>query len=724
MENGNSENETQGMPQAPIMSEMPMMPQAPIMPEPPKPPQAPKAPKTPSSRKKIKLIALISIISFVVIAGFVTCFFLFVGRSKEKVVTKYEKAFNEKDKDSMLSLMFPKDQINDAKKLFKKDDFDFVSWSKDLRSDYGKVSLKFIDAVDAKEYDEYLCDDIEDILFDELDITYEEIAVANLEVDCKDDDVEELSKVIIYKSGRDWYILPGLMQLIKSERQKDDIEQAKSIYDAITECLAYDYIWSDMEMYNGNVVISLENDLQYLPQSFQDKYDEYMEKSAKIRNVEDGAAGYAFKITEDQDVVIYISSDERSDEWQVYPSVSEKYYSGEKEKVDIEANSGYSYVQLVSEKSPILGYWQADNAAMYIGYNVSGGSEGFTIYYSIGYDYGIINHLDKWAFLDGPGYFKVFNVDYESEYKFTVKDDKSIIVDVSDGTSYSFEKSDIPNKVREAYAGTWIDNGGGVGTIGNEIELFVCSECGYMHDKSLDEVFHKSPVVELYNGTTLHYIVPHKGLFADLGGEGIGRIVWSGYKYQISPDDELWTESYAIEGGAGDYTYVRSDSEEAKLLKVLEEYQKYADQYVEILGYELLDIDEDGMPECILSCGDVRNCFVLSYKNGKLIACPDSLVSRSEAGYQSDTHNIIITSSISGGLYACEFYHLDENGFSKLGYASLDESNGADRYYWVEGEDTDAFKYNEYVDGFGDFDMITPSSYSLTEAYIAYKQDK
>lgn len=720
MENGNIENETQGMTQAPIMSEMPMMPQAPMMPEPPKPPKAPKAPKTPSSRKKIKLIALISIISFVVIAGLVACFFLFMGRSKEKVVTKYEKAFNEKDKDSMLSLMFPKDQIKDAKKLFKKDDFDFVSWSKDLRSDYGKVSLKLIDAVDAKEYDEYLCDDIEDILFDELDIAYEEIAVANLEVDCKDDDVEELSKVIIYKSGKDWYILPGLMQLIKAERQKDDLKTAEKIYDFIYDCLYDSDVMSCMEMYYG-VVISIDKDLEYLPQEFRDAFNNL--KYDSLRNTEDGATGYAFMINDYGEVFIYISSEERVDEWAVFPNASSEYYTGEKQTPeDSNATDACSYVQLVSDKSPILGYWQAEDAGMYIGYNTSGGTEGFTIYYSFAETFeGILNHLDSFEFSGGNGYITVEDIKRECTYKFIVNNEKSITCEVSDGKSYEFEKNDINQSVRNNYVGEWIYSGIGLGMVGDEMKVEVCNKCGYIHDENYKDDFHSSPVVELYNGKALVYIIPKEGLFAELGSDGSGEIVWEGYTYEVDEEGYLICSAYVIGGGGLPFEYVKKGSDAAKIVEAVVAYQEFSEQFLEILGWTLIDIDDDGIPEAVLGCGDAYNAYVLSYKNGKLYSCPEGMLSRSEISIQKDTQCIMISSSPTGGLYGYSFYKFSENGFEEIGSAYVDELDVENIFYSVNGKEVSEKEYTDYIDSFGDFEHISFECSSIMDAYAKYR---
>ncbi len=570
--------------------------------------------------KKKKIVIIAAVVAAIVCIA-VVCFVLLRGRSQDKVIADYETALNDKDKDEMLKLMFPKEKQKSGKQLFKDGDIDLVTWSVNTRNKCGNVELKLKSVEEADNRDKELKTDLDDILFDELGIKYDKLVIAQLDASGSKDSGDDLSEVILYKVEDDWYILPGCLQYVDTKRQREDIEQAKNIKSALEACLEDEQVRADMGSYI-NVAISVGDDLQYLPTSFRNAWDVNISGELKPRYTEYGACDYSFKLDVNMNITVYISSKESVDEWQIVPYIAEEYYTGEisddDDKTDNTADKEFSYVRLVNENSPLLGYWQGEHCGVYIGYNTTGGTEGFTVYYVLGYqDYGILNHLE-WTCSGGNSkiIFENENKDIES-YTITVKDENNIVIEDYYDERYELTRQDFDESVREWYAGDWVGTGGGLTEAGDKCSLAVCDECGYLHNVDYAGEYHDNCVIELFNGLTLHYMFPRQGLYVD----DFEEIRWYGETYTLKDGGGLYCESYITGDNYEYYEYVKADSEEAQRLEVFNAYKQYIKENHDIdneyASYCFLYIDDDDIPELIYdNSADGSAAILLTYNDG------------------------------------------------------------------------------------------------------------
>ncbi|MBP3620798.1 MAG: hypothetical protein J6J16_03440, partial [Lachnospiraceae bacterium] len=484
-------------------------------------------------------------------------------------------------------------------------------------------SISVVNSVDADEKVSAMVDEI----FDEagVDIKYTELKIVNINI--QDDlsiyyvngerieDKKEVSQMIAYKVGNKWYILPGVFEYCVDTWQSEDIQSAEEISTAIQSALCSEEVYNSFQPYY-DVVIDLESDLEYLPESVQTAIMGYLNSVPEIQHTYDGATGFSFVVSSNGIVTVYISTETNPAEWQVYPTVESGYDYGVVDEItteDMPVNPEYSYVKLISEQSPIMGYWQSDKAGMYIGYNVSGGNEGFAIYLqSQDFYFTLLHSLENFTYSGETGNVKftgnteynnaIFDIQVidEDTLKLVYTDARYMYDELVDG-EYVFKRGEITKETLSQYEGTWIDGGEVFSDFvyyGNVMNLAYCDECDSIHDKDYVEneynCYHSGKYVSLYDGKTLHYIFPFEGLWS----EGVGAVCYQGDSYVI--DGEMMVHDTYLHGGGGGerYTFFRDGSDEAKVAEALNAYQGYIDENnLDIRGYELVYINDDDIPE-------------------------------------------------------------------------------------------------------------------------------
>lgn len=681
--------------------------------------------------KKTKAAIIISAACVAAAAAVVSCILLLGGRTKDKAVEKFETAFNAQEDDKLLKLMYPKKMQDEADELAYDGIIpDLVSWNEELKDDAGEISVKLKDTQKIDEYDEELRNDIETELLSKLDIQYSDIVVANLEVSFDDKaDEDKLGSVVMYKIDKTWYILPGAIELVIDDRKATDIENANTIKTMLEMCMAAEDVYYSLEPYR-DVVVALD-ELDYMPQVFQEKFMEYVDEAGGIpgiRHKGDGAVGYAFMIDGSDNVSVYISSDESMNEWEAAPRLSDRYDNGERSsRSNMAAPGEYSYVKLISEKSPILGYWQADNAGLYVGYNVSGGDEGLTVYNTEGET--ILHAYSGYDVSGSNGTLK-----YEPEpnrewctvtYTINVLDDSNIEMICSDyesgeDISYIYTRGEITDDELSQYVGTWVAAYEDLNFNTGTLELIHCDTCGFLHSAN-GSCVSDDEYVCIYNGSKIMYIFPDEGLYYVEGGVGYNLTCY------ILDGDKL-TDDSARHGGGGGVTlsYYREGSSQAEISAVLAAYQEYVYDIDSIIGYNMADIDGDGVPECVVyndewdgSGGGYAR--VLTYKNGQVYSCENNYTTTS-IYIKSGSNDFCMKYYGRMELEGLTIYGISDDGFFEKENCGSLFYDIEERYsYQINGEETDSDTYSSYWNSFESYDIPLDADYSsITDAYAAY----
>ena len=420
---------------------------------------------------------------------------------------------------------------------------------------------------------------------------------------------------------------------IKRQRQEADIASAKEVAASIEKVLTNETVSTDMQQYLGNV-ISLEEDMKYLPQSFQNQFQKSMGEIPGLQYTKYGAKGFSFIIDQDNKANVYIASDERLDEWQLYPDVSSQYYNGEKQvsatsgSNNVINNSEYRYVKLISKESPILGYWQGDNSGMYVGYDTSADEEGFIIYlYTSDKWVQVLHNYEGFSMAGDMG-----QLNYSNEYcnvDVTIEDESHIRIhfqgDSYDGdeyiSEYTFTKGELDDSLMEQLGGKWT---GGLSDFGVGPDFEITYDNGYhcegtWGEKCIDEKtwneqgYYDMPHICLYDG---------QGgmIFLSPRGEFDGVMAFEYYEIKSVPgDNEQMILDMGLVGGGGgeEYLLCRDGSAEAKRQEALVAYQDHLDKYFEHFSCKLIYVDDDDIPELLVF--PEGGCAMCTYKNGEVI---------------------------------------------------------------------------------------------------------
>lgn len=525
---------------------------------------------------------------------------------------------------------------------------------------------------------------------------------------------------------------------IKEQRQEADMESAKTIAASIREALSEDAVSTDMQQYSG-IPISLEEDMKYLPQSFQDQFQKRTGEIPSLQYTKDGAAGFSFLIDKNNKVTVYISSNERLDEWQIYPEVSDRYYDGEKQKPEKSDsasainNSEYSYVRLISKESPILGYWQGEHAGMYVGYNTAADEEGFIIYlYTSDKWVEILHYYEGYAMTGDMG-----QINYSKEYynvDVIVEDESHITIhfqsDSYEGdeyiSEYTFTKGELDDSLMQQFGGKW---NGGLSEFGVGPDFELTYDKGYhftysygdgtekcVHKKTKREGgYYEMPHICLYNGQGRMIFISPRGEFG-------GVMAFESYELgSISSDNNQSILSVGLRGGGGgmDYTLYRDGSEEDKMQNVLLAYENYInsldtyDEDQQYYYYKLIYVDDDDIPELVVL--PENGCIMCTYKDGEVMVLVNSSSTlfqyKKKSGYY-----------LYGDIGAKDRYEKLEDGTSQLlAYIGneADEEGFFDYYYYIGDDEVPEDEYYDYVDTISEgFEDAMEDMYSsIYEAY-------
>lgn len=693
-------------------------------------------------KKKLSKKGLVIGGSVIVLLGaIVLASIMLIARDVGKTWEGFVLAYESQEDTEMMKYMFPGSVMKDAKNFIEEEGIDIMEVTEDVfkeQSDLGSYKITKKASVDKtwkKDIDTFFKST-------NLEIKYDSVKIIWLK------SKETKTRVLGYRVGNTWYVLPGVMEYIVETRQKEDILTGTKVKTALESVMSDGSVDESMKMYK-DVSISME-ELEYLPEIFQDALKkELQKKTLKVRHKEDGATGYAFKLTSASEVHVYISSDTSVDEWEVYPDVDSDYYAGLKaEPVNTNLSDEYRYVKLVSSKSPLLGYWQSDKAGMHIGYDVSGGGEGFTVYLQtqdIGCE--VLHEYEKYSFSGGMGNIVASgNVEYNIT-KFDIcvesKDTlKLVITDFQDNmgdiinAEYTFKKGKITKEDTSKYLGNWVSGGTIFDpyTYGTERELISCTECGCVHEKDYKEAesdcYHKDPFVSLFDGENLHYIFPQKEFYSTNDCAN-----YNGEMYSVD-GNTLYEEYYEHNGGSGSETYTlfRKDSEEDKVAAALNAYQEYVnrDEYLSenVNGVALFYLDGDNIPEAMVTDSiDKYRGYIMTYSNGKVESV--SIECAYMVEIQERQGKLYIRDNMIFGDYGDSFYTLKDGKFKKgatfVFTASAEAVNGIGWYYHNDkevDEDTYDSKLEKEQQNFGcETSSIIFMDSSWLEAYEVLKME-
>jgi hypothetical protein len=566
------------------------------------------APRAESGKSKILPAVIISVVAVILLAVGVTCFILTRHRSASKALDLYQEAINEKNEEKLLKAVLPKDYRDVLSEKVASESLDMIE-SMSYADTMEDVSIK-----DSEDLDSTTQDDFNQLLIRmNIDMVYDTIKSADISY--TKDGVELTQKVIMYKVDKDWYVFPKVLEYMTKERQEKDIASAKEIYDALEGVMSDSGVYSDMSLLFG-AVISLDSDMSYLPQSFQDKFAQQMSEIPAVQNRTCDGVGFSFEISSDgSDITVYMESSNSMNEWELYPQVSDRFETGEIDSSSSAQSSDYSVAKIISKESPISGYWQSSQAGMYIGYGVSGGDEGFAVYIQINNDdYGefrLLHTLNNYDFECEDGGIKYVSNSSNSEGEYislSVTDGEHIHVDAkltytgSDNEAYSldFEKSEIPQEVFDQYVGEWVPSDlYSLGQLTWTSNLKITYNDGCLQTDCVSDGRYSNPYVVLYDGVNiLHVIIPNKGLYLDEGWIG-----YSGEKYVVN-GDELWYQEYIHGyGSSTEVQFIRKGSAGADIAEALNAYKAYIDGTLNPEnrwdGYKLMYLDDDDIPELV-----------------------------------------------------------------------------------------------------------------------------
>lgn len=424
-------------------------------------------------------------------------------------------------------------------------------------------------------------------------------------------------------------------------------------------------------------------------------------------------------------------------------SYSDYSYSDDDYDYD-EDESGDSSADL----SSMYGYWQCDDAAVYIESNMIDGKEDITTYCFLDIDdnvrlIGLSDILSDWPWnLQVNGTQLIYtNSDGSTEYRIELLSDGELSVSASDGYSGKLRRGEITREDRNKFIGAWIDSGEPPrGEAGREIDLEICDNCGYVveSDDSPDTILGHSDdhkLLELYldSENAIGYIMP------DFVGDDKNILSVASYRYWLKSDDTL---SFVFDGGVTGYelTFNRAGSSNASSnlndaddipSDLVEAYENYTATMIGPDSYDMVDIDGDGIPECVVYCasGDVESAYVivLSYKDEHIYSC-GALSTRSELYYTEGAGSFALYYwSDDSEWEGYTVYEMTNGDFKAVTDINKSYDSDLEEYvYTVNGESVDDGTYDDYV---GDIEeenyyASTPSYNSIQDAFDGFLIDR
>ncbi len=672
--------------------------------------------ESPSGNHKNTKVALLAVLGLVLIAicsfGYI---FLQGGRSKDKVVAQFEQAFNDQDDQTIIKLMFPKDQREAATDYSNA----LLSRIQSYHETVGTITISIADEADMASAPDAIETSIKDLL-SQYQIPYDSFVLANMQLTYEKEvtdqqTLKKLNQIIFYQTNNKWYILPWSVDYIIECRQNADIQTATAIGTALSTCASTEDVYNSLLPFAYSVIPMSE--VKYLPEIFQQSLTACLGCSPEeltIQHNADGATGFAFMLDASTNQFhVYISNGQYMNAWDVLPVMDAGYVSGEVTTgTDKIAATSCCYARLISGESPMLGYWQADGAGIYIGYNTSGGAEGLAVYYTFAtppyekYEYyGIMSPLLGWTMSGGNGYLSLSRYEGAESYTLTLNEDGTILLH-TDAANSILTPSSITPDIRNQFVGAWISDAAENSSIGEELNLTVCTSCGYLHTDTYADTFHGGlPFVELYDGTHIHYIWPDTGLYIEGAESG-----WNGVEYGLNADGSLSGGDYRHGGGGGFvYHYIKADSEQGAALKqvlpALNAYTAYLGTNIINYQYALIYINEDAVPELYCSAKDMSDRFILAYNQKK-----DKAISIASGGFGDvfsyrEREGIIFMYHGMHQYASRAYYQLSKNGTKcKLlsSASAIDIGTGEYADFMIDDQPVDEQAFRDYDKKYGE----------------------
>lgn len=687
--------------------------------------------------KKIIKILLLILLGALIIGGLVVVWFLFFkGRDIDETIELYEEAVKEQDEALMLELMFPQNSLKeDVLKAFEDEVDEYF-----VKMDDDKVRLISFVLESVNEVDENLEQEIKEAFSEELGFKVElaETKILNIKIKYKQNEKEENTEeeVFAYRVDNKWYIYPGILEQLDSRHRAEDYQTSKKIMMAVESAIFDETINTMMKPYYG-AVISVEEDLTYLPEEFQNAFYNYLDEeksegnSFEVKHYKNGATGYAFKISKDGTIITYISSERRIDEWQMYPTTDEDYYSDEKIEVDEtevqdDQSTEYKYVQLVSHLSPLLGYWQSDEASIYIGYNTSDYKEGFIVYlYVGGNQVYTFNAKLGWEISGNRECITFVNNELNVMAELRICDETKIEFGGNffefgeESREYKFEKSEISPDVSDMFVGDWnkcFQDGVTYSIAYDGGFSYQCGDRKSYDEKVEENSIVKMPTIVMYNGYDSLVFIDTFTEYPqnyDLENE-IPIIILAFVIDEENGVCEVW-EHDNIVYPTSSYCY-KDGEEQNNFWKAMYAYEELANTQESYKQVSLIYLDDNDIPELIL------------WETGELYTYADEGLIKAEC--QELTY-------IAGDVVGWFEYNPRSGRFSthrnpSTYYFAYDTVSVAKQYHsssgfvdgvkYFKGENTDVeLDYDtfqqELIDN-GFVDMIQPERYSsVFEAY-------
>lgn len=248
-----------------------------------------------------------------------------------------------------------------------------------------------------------------------------------------------------------------------------------------------------------------------------------------------------------------------------------------------EENKEYSFEELTGYDSPLLGYWQGDDSACYIGYNTSPDNEGFIIWFKTKDILSILHPYEGYIY-SGDSKSITYSPKNESanvpEVIVEIKDLNSIVISYDythcddsysncPSTDYNLTKQDMDKNIIQAFEGEWVTEE--QSNVDKNLQFDYIDGIIRPNDKNEDNGIEYN--ITLYDGEELMFISPD-GYY-----EPENRMSLDYVSYKIE-DDILYYGLGHLGGGGGiGWSYHRKGNEEVAVKQIDDIYPNDLDQY-------------------------------------------------------------------------------------------------------------------------------------------------
>ena len=683
--------------------------------------------------------ATVLLLLFAVIGA--ALFFTFgANRSQLQAYEKYYKAYNDMDDSGMLSVMIPRQAISTVEDELVKNGTDVGSLVDSLGANCPMTDVVIISETEVDSITESKMEELTRNY--SLDITWDEMEIIEIQ---REDSSLFTDILLTYRIGRKWYVLPGALEYVEISQQNADTCNANDIRTAICIALGNEDIYNAMKPY-FNTYISLNDEYPYLPESFVNEIRNYVDLEKRPEYARNGANAFSFVIDDNGLPTVYASSDVRLDEWELYPNVSEKYFTGERTEQPVDGLASiyapdYGFLKLQSADSPVLGYWQGDSAGMYIGYNTSVSDEGFIIYLVVNDDSGvhIYNPISSEKITGGMGHI-VYSGSSDSG-SFVWSDENTVVANVTYGyrgdsvtQTVTLTRQEMNLADIKSFEGAWKTGADYAEFVGQEAVNYEIDCSNGCHAYRIDtdgnreelcshssESGAKGTTIMLYDGfDTLHYVEP-TGFYED----SMMSYDYTMFNFMDGNEDIIEFGSGHV-GGAGGRGWLlyRVGSEAEIAQKALLKYKEYIDENSkDFKGVELVYLDGDRIPECVVRHSPFGQdaAYVLTYnkEQDQIVALTDSMTG-SRVTVKSGTNEFCFHYNGSMlGLMGERYYVLENGEFVKKGEAHCMESVATSgNEYYVDGNKVSKDDYDAFRNKFGSYDVeIKCEATTVANAY-------